>query len=82
MQVKGKEIKFLRTVKINFDIAKICPEGKLEKIDEVFGNDESETSLKGMIKFIQLMNQGYEEYMEYEGQRLLLQQERQQNRPC
>lgn len=65
MKVQGREIKFLRTVKINFDIAKICPDGKLEKLDALFGEDSAE-SLKNMVKFIQLMNQGYEEFRHYE----------------
>jgi len=64
MKVNGREIKFLRTVKINFDIAKICPDQKLEKMDLLFTDDSAE-SLKNMIKFVQLMNQGYEEYMHY-----------------
>lgn len=65
MKVNGREIKFLRTVKINFDIAKICPDQKLEKMDLLF-NDDSAESLKNMIKFVQLMNQGYEEFKRYE----------------
>lgn len=65
MKVQGREIKFLRTVKINFDIAKICPDQKLEKIDLLF-SDDSAQSLKNMIKFVQLMNQGYEEAKHFE----------------
>jgi len=65
MKVSGREIKFLRTVKINFDIAKICPDQKLDKMDQLFTEDSAE-SLKNMVKFVQLMNQGYEEYKHYE----------------
>lgn len=65
MKVQGREIKFLRTVNTNFDIAKICPDQKLEKIDLLFSDDSVE-SLKNMIKFVQLMNQGYEEAKHFE----------------
>lgn len=65
MKVKGREIKFLRTVKTNFDIAEICPDKKLERMDELFPDDSIE-SLKGMMEFIMLMNKGYEEAMNYE----------------
>ena len=36
MKVNGREIKFLRTVNTNFDIADICPDHKLEKMDDLF----------------------------------------------
>ena len=65
MKVNGREIKFLRTVNTNFDIADICPDHKLEKMDDLF-NDDTVQSLQNMIKFIQLMNKGYEEAKHYE----------------
>ena len=65
MKINGREIKFLRTVKTNFDIAGICPDGKLEKMGDLFPDDSLE-SIKNMVKFIQLMNQGYEEAKHYE----------------
>lgn len=65
MKVQGREIKFLRTVKTNFDIAEICPEHKLERMGDLFGDDSLE-SLQNMVKFIILMNKGYEEAKHYE----------------
>lgn len=65
MKVNGREIKFLRTVKTNFDIAEICPEKKLERMGDLFPDDSLE-SIRNMVKFIQLMNQGYEEAKHYE----------------
>lgn len=65
MKVQGREIKFLRTVKTNFDIAEICPEQKLERMGDLFPDDSLE-SLKNMMRFISLMNQGYEEAQHYE----------------
>lgn len=65
MKVQGREIKFLRTVAINFEIAKICPEQKLERMGDLFDCDSAEASMN-MIKFIRLMNQGYEEAKHFE----------------
>lgn len=65
MQVKGKEIRFMRTVKINFEIADFCPEGKIEKIGDLFTGTDSET-ISNMVGFIQLMHKGYEDYKKYE----------------
>lgn len=65
MIVKGKEIKFLRTVKINFDIAKMCPQGQLKNIGDLF-NGEDEDTYRNMLTFVRLMNQGYEDAKHYE----------------
>lgn len=65
MKVQGREIKFLRTVKANFDIAEICPDGKQDKLNELFEGDTAEVSMN-MIKFIILMNRGYEEAKHFE----------------
>lgn len=65
MIVNGKDIRFLRTVKINFDIAKVCPGGKISNIGELFEGEDEET-YKNMLMFIQLLNQGYEDAKHYE----------------
>ncbi len=65
MKVQGREIKFLRTVKANFDIAEICPDGKQDNVDKLWEGDTAEVSMN-MIKFIILMNKGYEEAKHFE----------------
>lgn len=65
MEVNGKEIKFLRTVRINFEIAKMCPGGSLANFSDLFEGSDEESS-RNMIKFIVLMNRGYEEKLNHE----------------
>lgn len=65
MNIQGREIKFLRTVAINFEIAKICPDQKLDNVDKLWEGDTAEVSMN-MIKFVILMNRGYEEAKHFE----------------
>ncbi len=59
MKINGKEIKFLRTVKATADLAALCPEGNIERINELF-----ESGINGAIntgaKIIHFLNEGYE----------------------
>ena len=59
MKVRGREIKFLRTVKATADIAKLCPDGNIERIEELFNGDLS-TTLETGAKLISYLNEGYE----------------------
>lgn len=59
MIINGREIKFLRTVKATADIAKLCPDGNIEKLNELFSGDLS-TTLETGAKMIHYLNEGYE----------------------
>lgn len=59
MELNGREIKFLRTVKATSDIAKMCPDGNIERLGELLGGDLS-TTLETGAKIIHYLNEGYE----------------------
>lgn len=59
MVINGREIKFLRTVKATSDLAKICPDGDIERLNELFEGDVS-TTLETGAKIIHFLNEGYE----------------------
>ena len=72
MKIRGKEIKFLRTVKATSDMAFLCPEHDIERIGELFSGDLP-TTLETGAKIIHYLNEGYEmnkhfENPEYEPQ--------------
>ena len=59
MIINGREIKFLRTVKATADLAKLCPDGNIERMSELFNGDLSTTWETG-AKIIHFLNEGYE----------------------
>lgn len=59
MEINGREIKFLRTVKATADLAKICPNGDIERLAELFDSDIA-ISLETGAKIIHFLNEGYE----------------------
>lgn len=59
MEIRGREIKFLRTVKATSDIAKLCPEQDIERIGELFSGTLP-TTLETGAKLIHYLNEGYE----------------------
>lgn len=59
MQIRGKEIRFLRTVKATSDIARLCPDNDIQRIDELFSGDLP-TTLEVGAKIIHYLNEGYE----------------------
>ena len=59
MEINGREIRFLRTVKATADIAKICPDGNIERLGELLGGDLA-TTLETGAQIIHFLNEGYE----------------------
>ena len=59
MEINGREIKFLRTVKATSDLAKLCPDGNIERLGELFQGDLP-TTLETGAKIIHFLNEGYE----------------------
>lgn len=58
MIVNGREIKFLRTMGANTEIADISPDGDMGKLAELMQKTTSE-SIKATAKFICALNRGY-----------------------
>lgn len=59
MEINGREIKFLRTVKATADIARLCPDQNIERLDELFSSGLP-TTLETGAKIIHYLNEGYE----------------------
>lgn len=59
MEINGREIKFLRTVKATSDMAKLCPDENIERMGELF-NGNLATTLETGAKIIHYLNEGYE----------------------
>jgi len=59
MKIRGREINFLRTVKTTSDISKLCPDGNIERVEELFAGTIADT-LENGAKIIHFLNEGYE----------------------
>lgn len=59
MKIRGKDVRFLRTVKATCEIASLCPNKEIERIGELFDGDLP-TSLETGAKIIHFLNEGYE----------------------
>lgn len=59
MIIRGREVKFLRTVKTACELAKMCPGGDLANLDALFTGNVAEINENG-AKIIHLMAEGYE----------------------
>jgi len=61
MEIRGREIKFLRTVGASCEIAEICPDGELSRITEMLQSKRTGDNVKAMAAVIVALNKGYEE---------------------
>ena len=59
MKVRGKDVQFLRTVKATCELAKLCPDENIERIEELF-NGTLPTTIETGAKIIHFLNEGYE----------------------
>lgn len=59
MKVRGRDINFLRTVKTTVDLADLCPDRDLSKIDIIFQENVADAQLNA-AKLIHIMAEGYE----------------------
>lgn len=59
MKIRGRDIRFLRTVKTACDIESICPDKDLNKVSSLFSGSTAEATRNG-AKLIHFMSEGYE----------------------
>lgn len=59
MIIRGREIKFLRTVLATCTIADLCPDGQISKIGGLFAGSDSKIA-RNEAEFIRALNEGYE----------------------
>lgn len=65
MKVHGRNIGFLRTVKLTCELADMCPDGDLSRIGELFAGHMGNVQ-RNTAKLIALMNEGYEMSKKFE----------------
>lgn len=59
MKVRGREIGFLKTVKTVIDLAEICPEKDIKRIEEAFSGNFGDIQKNAAI-LIHSLNESYE----------------------
>lgn len=59
MEIKGREIKFLRTVKSTCDIEDLCPNHDLNRFAELMSGSVKTVNTT-VAQLIRIMNEGYE----------------------
>lgn len=65
MLIRGREIKFLRTVMAACEISELCPDGSMQNIASLFeGTDKNK--IHNMASIIHFLNEGYEENRAFE----------------
>lgn len=65
MVINGKEHGFLLTIGASAEISKICPQGDLSRLGEVFNRSYAE-QINATAKLVEAMSRGYENQKHYE----------------
>ena len=67
MLINGKNVGFLKTVKVNFDIKAMCPNKDTNKLPELFDPQLIDVAdvYANSMKFIMALNHGYEDNLHY-----------------
>ena len=58
MDLNGREVNFMYNVLASMKIAKLCPDGKLENIEQLFGGTYND-DITNTCKFVIALNEGY-----------------------
>ena len=66
MDYNGKKIGFKRTVGAVSDLAKIAPDGRIDRISEMFSEDNLGLTLESGAQFLAILNKWYEKSLVFE----------------
>lgn len=66
MEYKGRKIGFKRTVGAVSDLAKIAPDGRIDRIGEMFSEDNLGLTLESGARFLAILNKWYEKSLVFE----------------
>ena len=66
MEYKGKKIGFKRTVGAVTDLTKLAPEGRIDRLGEVFSEDNLGLTLESGAQFLSILNKWYEKSLVFE----------------
>ena len=66
MDYKGRKIGFKRSVGALAEVTKLAPDGKIDRIGEIFNADNLGTTLEGSAQFLAILNKWYEKSLVFE----------------
>jgi hypothetical protein len=66
MEYNGRKIGFKRTVGAVSDLAKIAPDGRVDRLGEIFSEDNLGLTLESGAKFLAILNKWYEKSLVFE----------------
>lgn len=66
MEYKGREIGFKRTVGAVADLAKIAPDGRIDRLGEIFNENNLGLTLESGASFLAILNKWYEKSLVFE----------------
>ena len=66
MEYNGRKIGFKRTVGAVADLTKLAPDGKLERIGEVFNGDNMGITIESGAQVLAILNKWYEKSLAFE----------------
>ena len=66
MEYNGRKIGFKRTVGAVSDLAKIAPDGRIDRLGEIFSEDNLGLTLDSGAKFLAILNKWYEKSLVFE----------------
>lgn len=66
MEYKGRKIGFRRSVGAVSDLAKIAPDGKVERLGEIFNEENLGATIEGGAQFLAILNKWYEKALVFE----------------
>lgn len=66
MEYHGRKIGFKRTVGAMSDLTKLAPGGRVERLGEIFSEDNLGLTLESGAKFLAILNKWYEKSLVFE----------------
>ena len=66
MEYKGRKIGFRRTVGAVSDLTKLAPDGRIDRLGEVFSEDNLGVTLESGAQFLAILNKWYERSLVFE----------------
>lgn len=66
MEYNGRKIGFKRTVGAIAELTKLAPGGKVERLGEIFSQDDLGTTVESGARFLAILNKWYEKSLVFE----------------
>ena len=66
MEYNGRKIGFKRTVGAVSDLTKLAPEGRMDRLSEIFSEENLGLTLESGVHFLAILNKWYEKSLVFE----------------